>query len=102
MIWVAGCSPTLVSHSLRGVAVNLKATTLAYLAYNGCAGGAIVLVTLANEINFRAAYIRVSKSRHADKETLLQRPDHCLVKQAISAGKIQHWQNGCAAGSFPD
>ena len=32
MIWVAGCSPTLVSHSLRGVAMNLKATTLTYLA----------------------------------------------------------------------
>jgi hypothetical protein len=32
MIWVAGRSPTLVSHSLRGVATNLKATTLAYLA----------------------------------------------------------------------
>ncbi len=28
MIWVAGRSPTLVSHSLRGVAMNLKATTL--------------------------------------------------------------------------
>jgi hypothetical protein len=32
MIWIAGRSPTLVSHSLRGVATNLKATTLAYLA----------------------------------------------------------------------
>jgi hypothetical protein len=32
MIWVAGRSPTLVSHSLRGVAMNLKATTLTYLA----------------------------------------------------------------------
>jgi hypothetical protein len=32
MIWVAGRSPTLVSHSLRGVATNLKATTLTYLA----------------------------------------------------------------------
>ncbi len=31
MIWVAGRSPTLVSHSLRGVAMNLKATTLTYL-----------------------------------------------------------------------
>jgi len=34
MIWVAGRSPTLVSHSLRGVAMNLKATTLTYLAIN--------------------------------------------------------------------
>jgi len=34
MIWVAGRSPTLVSHSLRGVAMNLKATTLQYLAIN--------------------------------------------------------------------
>jgi len=32
MIWVAGRSPTLVSHSFRGVAMNLKATTLTYLA----------------------------------------------------------------------
>jgi len=32
MIWVAGRNPTLVSHSLRGVAMNLKATTLTYLA----------------------------------------------------------------------
>jgi len=32
MIWVTGRSPTLVSHSLRGVAMNLKATTLTYLA----------------------------------------------------------------------
>ena len=32
MIWVTGRSPTLVSHSLRGVAMNLKATTLSYLA----------------------------------------------------------------------
>jgi nucleoside-triphosphatase THEP1 len=32
MIWVAGRSPTLVSYSLRGVAMNLKATTLTYLA----------------------------------------------------------------------
>ena len=32
MIWVAGRSPTLVSHSLRGVAMNHKATTLTYLA----------------------------------------------------------------------
>ena len=32
MIWVAGRSPTLVSHSLRGVAMNFKATTLTYLA----------------------------------------------------------------------
>jgi uncharacterized membrane protein len=32
MIWVAGRSPTLVSHSLRGVAMNLKATTLTYLS----------------------------------------------------------------------
>jgi hypothetical protein len=32
MIWVARRSPTLVSHSLRGVAMNLKATTLTYLA----------------------------------------------------------------------
>jgi len=32
MIWVAGRSPTLVSHSLRGVAMHLKATTLTYLA----------------------------------------------------------------------
>jgi len=32
MIWVIGRSPTLVSHSLRGVAMNLKATTLTYLA----------------------------------------------------------------------
>jgi len=32
MIWVAGRSPILVSHSLRGVAMNLKATTLTYLA----------------------------------------------------------------------
>jgi putative transposase len=32
MIWAAGRSPTLVSHSLRGVAMNLKATTLTYLA----------------------------------------------------------------------
>jgi len=32
MIWVAGRSPTLVSHSLRGAAMNLKATTLTYLA----------------------------------------------------------------------
>jgi len=32
MIWVAGRSPTLVSHTLRGVAMNLKATTLTYLA----------------------------------------------------------------------
>jgi len=32
MIWVAGRSPTLVSHSLHGVAMNLKATTLTYLA----------------------------------------------------------------------
>jgi hypothetical protein len=31
-IWVAGRSPTLVSYSLRGVAMNLKATTLTYLA----------------------------------------------------------------------
>ena len=35
MIWVAGRSPTLVSHSLRGVAMNLKATTLTYLAIWG-------------------------------------------------------------------
>jgi hypothetical protein len=35
MIWVAGRSPTLVSHSLRGVATNLKATTLTYLAITG-------------------------------------------------------------------
>jgi len=32
IIWVAGRNPTLVSHSLRGVAMNLKATTLTYLA----------------------------------------------------------------------
>ena len=32
MIWFAGRSPTLVSHSLRGVAVNLRAKTLTYLA----------------------------------------------------------------------
>jgi len=32
MIWFAGRNPTLVSHSLRGVAMNLKATTLTYLA----------------------------------------------------------------------
>jgi len=32
MIWVAGRSPTLVSHSLSGAAMNLKATTLTYLA----------------------------------------------------------------------
>jgi len=32
MIWVAGRNPTLVSHSLRGAAINLKATTLTYLA----------------------------------------------------------------------
>ncbi len=32
MIWVAGRNPTLVSRSLRGVAMNLKATTLIYLA----------------------------------------------------------------------
>ena len=32
MIWVTGRNPTLVSHSLRGVARNLKATTLTYLA----------------------------------------------------------------------
>ena len=32
MIWVAGRSPTWVSHSLRGVAMNLKATILTYLA----------------------------------------------------------------------
>ena len=32
MIGVAGRNPTLVSHSLRGVAMNLKATTLTYLA----------------------------------------------------------------------
>ena len=32
VIWVAVRSPTLVSHSLRGVAMNLKATTLTYLA----------------------------------------------------------------------
>jgi len=32
MIWVAGRSPTLVPHSLRGVAMNLKTTTLTYLA----------------------------------------------------------------------
>jgi hypothetical protein len=32
MIWVAGRSPTLVSYSLRGVAMNLEATTLTYLA----------------------------------------------------------------------
>ena len=31
MIWVAGRSPTLVSHSLRGAAMNLKATILTYL-----------------------------------------------------------------------
>jgi hypothetical protein len=35
MIWVAGRSPTLVSYSLRGVAMNLKATTLTYLAIYG-------------------------------------------------------------------
>jgi hypothetical protein len=35
MIWIAGRSPTLVSHSLRGVATNLKATTLTYLAISG-------------------------------------------------------------------
>ena len=50
MIWIAGRSPTLVSHSLRGVATNLKATTLTYLAidrqeterknWGGVAGGA--------------------------------------------------------------
>jgi len=39
MIWVAGRSPTLVSHSLRGVAMNLKATTLTYLAILGAIGG---------------------------------------------------------------
>jgi len=38
MIWVAGRSPTLVSHSLRGVAMNLKATTLTYLAIEGDTG----------------------------------------------------------------
>jgi len=32
MIWIPGCSPTFVSHSLRGVAMNLKATTLTYPA----------------------------------------------------------------------
>jgi hypothetical protein len=37
MIWIAGRSPTLVSHSLRGVATNLKATTLTYLAIIECA-----------------------------------------------------------------
>jgi len=35
MIWVAGRNPALVSHSLRGAAMNLKATTLTYLAING-------------------------------------------------------------------
>jgi len=38
MIWVAGRSPTLVSHSLRDVAMNLKATTLTYLAIYSQAG----------------------------------------------------------------
>jgi len=32
MIWVTRRSPTLVSHRLRGVAMNVKATTLTYLA----------------------------------------------------------------------
>jgi len=32
MIWVTGRNPTLVCHSLRGIAMNLKATTLTYLA----------------------------------------------------------------------
>ena len=32
MIWVAGRSPTLASHNLRGVAMHFKATTLTYLA----------------------------------------------------------------------
>jgi|GEM_PF-4573734 len=32
MIWFAGRNPTLVSYSLRGAAMNLKVTTLTYLA----------------------------------------------------------------------
>ena len=32
VIWFAGRSPTSVAHSLRGAAMNLKATTLTYLA----------------------------------------------------------------------
>jgi hypothetical protein len=51
MIWVAGRSPTLVSHSLRGVATNLKATTLAYLAI---VGNSAHLVKMMKMITVRA------------------------------------------------
>jgi hypothetical protein len=58
MIWVAGRSPTLVSHSLRGVATNLKATTLAYLAITALhqdtksTGHLIISPRQEHEINF--------------------------------------------------
>jgi hypothetical protein len=48
MIWVAGRSPTLVSHSLRGVAMNLKATTLTYLAIDKKMGSKYGMLTPVN------------------------------------------------------
>ncbi len=41
MIWVAGRSPTLVSHSLRGVATNLKGDNLSLPSYTGQLGASI-------------------------------------------------------------
>ncbi len=48
MIWVAGRSPILVSHGLRGLAMNLKATTLTYLA-----------ITLLRSINGTPIYVNM-------------------------------------------
>jgi len=61
MIWVAGRSPTLVSHSLRGVAMNLKATTLTYLAIP--AGLALGVVLAFIKIHQKRQWIGVSREQ---------------------------------------
>jgi len=67
MIWVAGRSPTLVSHSLRGVAMNLKATTLTYLAIEGeQRGQPMSLVRLNKLFEKRSSRLEAQVRRLAD------------------------------------
>jgi hypothetical protein len=61
MIWVAGRSPTLVSHSLRGVAMNLKATTLTYLAI------AIIRMLIQLTLHYRPGFQGKKESTWATK-----------------------------------
>jgi hypothetical protein len=62
MIWVAGRSPTLVSHSLRGVAMNLKATTLTYLAIVGY-NVALLLQEKALRVNVGPNIAQISRNK---------------------------------------